>query len=790
MGKFGDFIFKHAHGTDAAETEKTQREKYPLLLHKDEKILLSWKDRGGSGRDKHMFTTHRILLKDGKGVTGKRKNYKSVPYSSIQAFETETAGSFDGDVELRVYSKGIDKISIQFSADVVDIFEIQQFLNVKLCEFSLAGTQDEVDGTPPKLDDKDKKQGFFDWIGDNALQKDPKEVETILKTTYPVLLEHESVQIAFKSGRDMMVFTNMRCMKVDVKGMSGKRVAFLTVLWKSILAYSVETAGAFFDRDMEIKLYTKIRTIGKIEQDLRHGKCDLFQLQKVLCNHILGEDTKPMEGLDTHEGEVDQKGFWWFRDNQRPLDTVEMNRVYHSNPRILRGNEVVEMAFKGHRDVTIFTNLRVLIIDPQGITGTSIEYFSLPWKSITAHGVRTAGKYLDWDSEVMFWTEMDFYPGEAGSDDSPPIPPRPEMSYFELDFNKNKVDMNVLNWYLSHRLIISREQMEIGAPIPTELMTTNFDPPGFGLEGMIQLIGGDQREIDPKALDEQLHGATKMLMDDEHVLMAFKAGRDTSAFTNYRVILIDVQGITGHKVEYTSIPFKAIRAWSCETAGVWDTDTELTLYTKNRWHLCKTHMDFRTGKADIQQINKFLGALIIGVPTDSKVDFNSYNLKSGQREAKPIEGGSFGILNNCWKIDAGEIEKKLRSDPDILLKEEKVCWAFQSGRDVHVYTNRRYISIDTKGLSGKRVKYKSIPFHQVQGYEFETAGSMDRDAEIYLHTEIPKVWSMGPPRSVGGLNAKLCLLVKDVDIYEIGAFCNDHILFEENKYAEEPEVAM
>jgi len=46
-----------------------------------------------------------------------------------------------------------------------------------------------------------------------------------------------------------------------------------------------------------------------------------------------------------------------------------------------------------------------------------------------AYGVRSAGKYLDWDAEVMFWTDMDFYPGQAGTDDSPPIPPRPEQSY-------------------------------------------------------------------------------------------------------------------------------------------------------------------------------------------------------------------------------------------------------------------------------------------------------------------------------------------------------------------------
>jgi hypothetical protein len=140
---------------------------------------------------------------------------------------------------------------------------------------------------------------------------------------------------------------------------------------------------------------------------------------------------------------------------------------------------------------------------------------------------------------------MDFWPGRAGSDDSPPEPPEPEESYFELDFNKDRVDMNVLNWYLSHRLVISREQMEQGAPIPSEMMTTNFDAPGFGLEGLLQKIGGDQREIDPKAIDQELHGSTRILMDDEHVLLAFKAGRDTSLFTNHRVILIDVQGLTG-----------------------------------------------------------------------------------------------------------------------------------------------------------------------------------------------------------------------------------------------------
>ena len=235
---------------------------------------------------------------------------------------------------------------------------------------------------------------------------------------------------------------------------------------------------------------------------------------------------------------------------------------------------------------------------------------------------------------------------------------------------------------------------------------------------------------------------------------------------------------------------QSIRAWSCETAGVWDTDTELKLYTRNRWSLAKVEMDFRTGKADIAQINRFLSALIIGLPSDSMVDFGAHNVASGQREANPIKASSGGILDNSFEIGAAEIEKKLRNDPLLLLDEEKVLRAFQSGRDVDVYTNRRLITIDTKGMAGKRVSYKSIPYREVWAYEFETAGHLDRDAEIYLHTEISKVRTEEYPRVVDSLTTKQSLLVSKIDIYGIGKHFNDHVLFCEDKYAEEPEVVL
>ena len=116
----------------------------------------------------------------------------------------------------------------------------------------------------------------------------------------------------------------------------------------------------------------------------------MFAVQTALCNHILGDEGEEFPDIDLHEGEEDdQKGFWWFRDNQRPLDAVEMDQVYHTSPPILRKAEQVDMAFKGWRDVTLFTNLRVIVIDPKGLVGKQVEYTSIPWSSVVGHSVRT-----------------------------------------------------------------------------------------------------------------------------------------------------------------------------------------------------------------------------------------------------------------------------------------------------------------------------------------------------------------------------------------------------------------
>ena len=69
-----------------------------------------------------------------------------------------------------------------------------------------------------------------------------------------------------------------------------------------------------------------------------------------------------------------------------------------------------------------------------------------------------------------------------------------------------------------------------------------------------------------------------MFVDGEVVLETFRGIRDGVVFTNKRIIAINVQGLTGTKKDFTSLPYSKIQALSVETAGVLDLDSELDLW--------------------------------------------------------------------------------------------------------------------------------------------------------------------------------------------------------------------
>jgi hypothetical protein len=79
-------------------------------------------------RDMFVFSDKRLILIDKQGMTGTKAEYHSIPYKSISHFSVETAGTFDGDAELKIYvSSNPTPIQREFKRGT-DIIGVQQML--------------------------------------------------------------------------------------------------------------------------------------------------------------------------------------------------------------------------------------------------------------------------------------------------------------------------------------------------------------------------------------------------------------------------------------------------------------------------------------------------------------------------------------------------------------------------------------------------------------------------------------------------------------------------------------
>ena len=93
-----------------------------------------------------------------------------------------------------------------------------------------------------------------------------------------------------------------------------------------------------------------------------------------------------------------------------------------------------------------------------------------------------------------------------------------------------------------------------------------------------------------------------LIIPGEQIVLAFKTVRDFVVFTTKRLIAVNVQGMTGKKRDFTSLPYSKIQAFSIETAGTFDLDAELDLWFSG---LGMIRLEFRGG-ADIRQIGHLI----------------------------------------------------------------------------------------------------------------------------------------------------------------------------------------
>lgn len=124
--------------------------------------------------------------------------------------------------------------------------------------------------------------------------------------------------------------------------------------------------------------------------------------------------------------------------------------------------------------------------------------------------------------------------------------------------------------------------------------------------GFFDGILGHASNVSAEALQGEL---APILTPNERIALAFKVVRDLYVFTDKRLIFIDKQGVTGRKVAYHSIPYRAVTQFSVENAGTFDMEAEMKIWVSGQ----SAPLERKLARgADISGIQRALAAGVLG----------------------------------------------------------------------------------------------------------------------------------------------------------------------------------
>lgn len=123
--------------------------------------------------------------------------------------------------------------------------------------------------------------GILDGLMGNASELEIDKVSDELKD---LLASSERIEHAYKLIRDLIVFTDKRLLLVDKQGMTGKKVEYHSIPYKSVVHFSIETAGTF-DLDAELKIWLSGSAV-PIQKKFNKS-LNIYKVQSVLAEYVM-----------------------------------------------------------------------------------------------------------------------------------------------------------------------------------------------------------------------------------------------------------------------------------------------------------------------------------------------------------------------------------------------------------------------------------------------------------------------------------------------------------------------
>ncbi|WP_205504605.1 PH domain-containing protein [Rufibacter psychrotolerans] len=123
--------------------------------------------------------------------------------------------------------------------------------------------------------------GFFSSILGNAGAVSQAE---LTREFGKLLTEGEEIELGFRLIRDTFIFTTKRLILIDRQGFTGSKVEYLSVSYRSISRFSVETSGTF-DLDAELKIWISSEVEPSIRKKFNKA-VNVYDVQKILAFHV------------------------------------------------------------------------------------------------------------------------------------------------------------------------------------------------------------------------------------------------------------------------------------------------------------------------------------------------------------------------------------------------------------------------------------------------------------------------------------------------------------------------
>lgn len=109
--------------------------------------------------------------------------------------------------------------------------------------------------------------------------------EDLVKDYGKLLIQGEEIELGFKLIRDTFIFTNKRLILIEKQGLTGSKVEYKSISYKSITRFSVETAGTF-DLEAELKIWVSSEVNPSIIKQFNKS-VNVYDVQNVLAHHVL-----------------------------------------------------------------------------------------------------------------------------------------------------------------------------------------------------------------------------------------------------------------------------------------------------------------------------------------------------------------------------------------------------------------------------------------------------------------------------------------------------------------------